>query len=121
VTSGSAQVSATASIYINRLCGREAWLAWPQPPCRVSVPLRKGLRVPSAGLANRLTYESDDVRVRRVRDGRSGPNAVRGGGGGSPQKNSGNASFEAFQAANPFPLGLLRLAQAGAPPERSGL
>jgi hypothetical protein len=45
--SGSAQVSAGASIYIDRLCGCEAWLACgPQRHGRVSVPLRKGLRVP---------------------------------------------------------------------------
>jgi hypothetical protein len=44
--SSFAQVSAGTSIYIDRLCGCEAWLACSPAPCRVSVPLRKGLRVP---------------------------------------------------------------------------
>jgi hypothetical protein len=43
--SSPAHVLVGASIYIDRLCGREAWLAWPVVPCRVSLPLRKGLRV----------------------------------------------------------------------------
>jgi hypothetical protein len=64
-----AHVLAAASIYIDRLRGCEAWLAWPAAPCRVSVPLRKGPARPSA-VSRKWTTEPTR---RAVGDGRLGP------------------------------------------------
>jgi hypothetical protein len=66
--SSPAHVLVGASIYIDRLCGREAWLAWPVVPCRVSLPLRKGLRV----RLRPRKWTTEPTR-RAVWDGRSGP------------------------------------------------